>query len=317
MTNNTETSNHLAERIIDVSELHKSYKEIHAVKGISFYVKKGDLFAFLGPNGAGKSTTIDILTTVLKNDSGTITIDGLTLGPDDFKIKQNIGVVFQDKVLDDLLTVRENLLFRGTLYNFSKEEVQKRVDKAIEMTDVGSFQNRRYKTLSGGMKRRVDITRALINTPKILFLDEPTTGLDPMSRKQIWNTIENLRKDFGMTIFLTTHYMEEADNADYVVVIVQGEIAAKGTPTELKEKYSHDHLHIKPGSMETLVSKLQADGVAYQVVADLVKIPLKSSVEAIPLIQRYQAEIVSLSVVNGSMDDAFLNITGKEIDQYD
>ncbi|MGD9605582.1 MAG: ABC transporter ATP-binding protein [Bacilli bacterium] len=306
-----------SEKIIQVTNLHKSYKDVHAVKGINFYVNKGDLFAFLGPNGAGKSTTIDILTTILDRDQGEIIIDGMEIGKKDFDIKKIIGVVFQDKVLDELLTVKENLLFRGTLYGLIPTELEERVNHALKMTNLETIKNRRYKTLSGGQKRRVDIARALINIPKILFLDEPTTGLDPMSRQQIWRTIEKLRKDYGMTIFLTTHYMEEADNADYVVVIVEGNIAASGTPTELKNGYSHDTLMIKPKKIETLLEQLTNEKVEYEVIADFVKINLKSSVEAIPLINQYQENIVSFSVVNGSMDDAFLSITGKGMEDYD
>ena len=305
------------ERIIQVNNLHKSYKDVHAVKGINFCVKKGDLFAFLGPNGAGKTTTIDILTTILNFDSGTITIDGFNIGKDDFEIKKIIGVVFQDKVLDDLLTVKENLLFRGTLYGLKKEDVEKQVNHALKMTNLESIQNRRYKTLSGGQKRRVDIARALINIPKILFLDEPTTGLDPMSRQHIWRTIEKLRKEYGMTIFLTTHYMEEADNADYVVVIVEGNIAAMGTPTELKNQFSHDTLMIKPKHLSNFIEQLAKEQIEFRAIADVVEVLLSSSMDAIPLIKQYQDEIISFSVVNGSMDDAFLSITGKGMEEYD
>ncbi|MDD3107547.1 MAG: ATP-binding cassette domain-containing protein [Bacilli bacterium] len=305
------------DHIITVSNLHKSYKEIHAVKGINFYVKKGDLFAFLGPNGAGKSTTIDILTTILQSDMGNVEIDGFEIGKDDFKIKELIGVVFQDKVLDDLLTVKENMLFRGSLYGFDKDDLHHRVEQALKMTNLEEIENRRYKELSGGQRRRVDIARALINLPKILFLDEPTTGLDPMSRQQIWRTIEFLRKKHGMTIFLTTHYMEEADNADYVVVIVEGEIAAFGTPTELKNEYSHDILMIKPDDVNLFSQKLTEETLDHTIIADFVKIILKNSLEAVPIINRYEKEIISFSLINGSMDDAFLTITGKGIEEYD
>ena len=303
-------------RIIEVNNLHKSYKDVHAVKGISFYVNYGDLFAFLGPNGAGKSTTIDMLTTILEKDQGEVVIDDLTLGKDDFKIKKTIGVVFQDKVLDDNLTVIQNLTHRAKLYNFSKEEVEKRVNNAMEMTNVTSFSHRRYKLLSGGQKRKVDIARALLNTPKLLFLDEPTTGLDPKSRKDIWKTIENLREQYGMTIFLTTHYMEEADNADYVVVIVEGKIAAKGTPIELKLQYSQDYLIVKPKKDVDFKEQLDGELVHYQQIADFFKISLESSFDAIPLINKFKDLIHSFEVVSGSLDDAFVNITGKGIDEY-
>jgi len=208
-------------------------------------------------------------------------------------------------------------LFRAALYGLSAKEAEAKVQNALQMTNLEDIQNRRYKVLSGGQKRRVDIARALINVPKILFLDEPTTGLDPMSRQQIWKTIEKLRADFGMTIFLTTHYMEEADNADYVVVIVGGSIAAMGTPTELKNKHSRDTLMMKPKELEPFVKALKKEKLEYTVIADVVKIRLLRSVDAIPLINRYQDDIISFSVVNGSMDDAFLSITGRGIEDYD
>jgi len=303
-------------KIIEVNQLHKSYKDVHAVKGISFYVNKGDLFAFLGPNGAGKSTTIDILTTVLDKDSGEVVIDNMKLGDKDFDIKKNIGVVFQDKVLDDLLTVTENLTIRAKLYTTKKEVVRERVENAINMTNIAPLADRRYNTLSGGQKRRVDIARALLNTPKILFLDEPTTGLDPTSRKNVWNTIEMLREKFGMTIFLTTHYMEEANDADYVVIILDGNITAKGTPSEIKEEFSNDYLIIKPNDFSKFDKLLNNANISYVKTADVYKLAIKSSIDAIPIINQFKDEIISFNVISGSLDDAFVNITGREIDDY-
>ena len=232
----------LDKKIIEVSNLKKSYGDIEAVKGIDFYVDEGSLFAFLGLNGAGKSTTIDMMCTFLKADSGKIKIDNYEVNKDDDKIKSLIGVVFQDSVLDDLLTVKENLKVRSKLYNMSKSEFDKNLEEIAHVTSINDFLNRQYGKLSGGQRRRADIARALINKPKILFLDEPTTGLDPNSRKSVWDMIRRLQEENNMTVFLTTHYMEEAAKADYIIIMNEGKIEAKGTTYELKEKYTKDKM---------------------------------------------------------------------------
>ncbi len=200
--------------IIEVSNLHKSYGSVHAVKGLDFYVENGKIFAFLGPNGAGKSTTIDIICTFLKPDSGSVTVDGHVLGHEDGAIRASIGAVFQDNLLDNLLTVEENLRTRGSFYGLKGKTLEAAAKKAAEITGVTELMKRPYGKLSGGQRRRCDISRALVHTPKILFLDEPTTGLDPQTRKAVWETITSLQKETGMTVFLTTHYMEEAAGAD-------------------------------------------------------------------------------------------------------
>ena len=232
------------ESIIEVKGLKKSFGTTEVVKGIDFSVEKGSLFAFLGTNGAGKSTTINMLTTLLKKTEGSVLINGFELGKDDLKIKESIGVVFQNSVLDDLLTVKENLYFRGSLYSLNKNDLKNRISNAVEITDCGEFLNKKYGKLSGGQRRRADIASALINQPKVLFLDEPTTGLDPTTRLSIWNNISYMQKDLGMTVFLTTHYMEEASKADDICIISKGEIIEKGTPISLKEKYTVDLLKI-------------------------------------------------------------------------
>ncbi|MDD3713041.1 MAG: ATP-binding cassette domain-containing protein, partial [Candidatus Izemoplasmatales bacterium] len=221
------------EKIINVENLSKNYGEVKAVKGIDFYVEKGSLFAFLGPNGAGKTTTINILSTLISMDSGKVEINGIKLGEHEDLIRSSIGIVFQEGVLDPLLTIKENLEVRGSFYGISKDKLKERIESALEIAGITNIANRRYGILSGGQKRRADIARALINSPKILFLDEPTTGLDPQTRKNVWNTIMYLKNNENMTVFLTTHYMEEAEKADYVVIIDNGQIAAKGTPSYL------------------------------------------------------------------------------------
>jgi len=300
-------------KILEVTDLKKSYASVEAVKGISFYVEAGKLFAFLGPNGAGKSTTIDILCTLLGFDGGTVNIDGQILGKDDYKIRCEIGVVFQDSLLDPLLTVEENLYTRGSFYNLSKQQLDEAVIKAADAAGVKEFMDRPYGKLSGGQRRRADIARALVNTPKILFLDEPTTGLDPQTRKNIWETIRKLQTSNNMTVFLTTHYMEEAADADYVLVIDNGLIAAKGTPVDLRERYSSDTLKMRSNSTNDLKALLEKLQMEYHVNGDTFTVKLKSTIDAIDIIEKCKDYITNLEVVNGTMDDAFIGITGKGI----
>ena len=301
--------------IITVSSLKKSFGKVKAVKGIDFSVKKGSLFAFLGPNGAGKSTTIDILCTLNKFDEGEITIAGYDMNRDAQEIRNRIGVVFQDNLLDKKLTVRENLMIRAGFYHKTKQQKKAAVEAAAKCSEIEEFIDRNYGTLSGGQRRRVDIARALLNTPTILFLDEPTTGLDPQTRKHIWETVERLRKENDMTIFLTTHYMEEAAKADYIVVIDDGLIVAEGTPYELKEKYSYNHIRIKPkaGKEKTLSSRLSEKKLEWTEESEFVDVKIKSTLEAIAILQPLTELIESFEVLYGTMDDVFLNITGKEL----
>lgn len=301
------------EKVIEVMHLQKYYKDVQAVKNISFFVEKGGLFAFLGPNGAGKSTTINTICTFLQPDSGTVVVNGHLLGKEDDKIRRDIGTVFQENLLDDLLTVKENLMLRGGLYGLKGKELANAVSKAAKCSDVEDFLNRPYEKLSGGQRRRCDIARALLHTPKILFLDEPTTGLDPQTRQSVWNTVKRLQVQEGMTVFLTTHYMDEAENADYVVVIDNGIIAAKGTPFSLKEAYTSDRLKMKCIDQKRAVQLLKQKNIAYQETADYIEIAGKTTKEFIPILSEIQENIVDYTVEKGSMNDVFLNITGKEI----
>ncbi len=301
------------EKIIEVKNLYKSYGEVQAVKGIDFYVEKGKLFAFLGPNGAGKSTTINVICTLLNYEQGEVTLDGLKLGTDDALIRKQIGIVFQDSVLDNLLTVEENLRIRGSFYGLNSKALDEAIQQSLEVTDIVELRNRRYGQLSGGQRRRADIARALIHRPKILFLDEPTTGLDPQTRKSVWNMIEYLYVNQGVTVFLTTHYMEEAAKADYVVVIDNGQIVAKGTPIELKEKYSTDSLQVKPINKSLVKELLKKEKIIFSEVSDTLIISLTSTIEAIPMLKLLDGAISAFQVLNGTMDDAFIGITGKEM----
>lgn len=298
----------MAEYSIEINGLEKSYGAVKAVRGASFYVEKGALFALLGENGAGKSTTIDVLSTLLKPDKGTVHINGHTLGQDDAAIRQKIGIVFQQSVLDDLLTVRENLMVRGGFYGFSHAELKQRIHDLCAPLGIDEFLNRRYGKLSGGQRRRADIARALLNRPDILYLDEPTTGLDPASRQAIWSLVQNLQRSSGTTVLLTTHYMEEAARADYVVVMGHGKVLGRGTPHELKNTYARDALHIEPLNMEEMLRTLRQDGVTPAHANGRIHIELASTTDALPLLARYGTGIKNFEVAAGSMDEAFLNI---------
>lgn len=301
------------EKIIEVRRLTKTYDDITAVNDIDFYVEKGKLFAFLGPNGAGKSTTIDMLCTLLKPDKGEIIINGYQIAKNDSKIRESIGVVFQDSLLDPLLTVRENLLTRAKFYQIPKSELKSRVEQAAIAADVMDFIDRPYGKLSGGQRRRADIARALVNTPKVLFLDEPTTGLDPQTRRSVWETITNLQVNQGLTVFLTTHYMEEAASADYVMIIDDGEIVAKGTPYELRNTYSTDMLKIEPIDHAALDELFQANEINYNNEHQLMIIKIANAKEALSILKLAEPLIANFEVLHGTMDDVFIEITGKEI----
>lgn len=301
------------EHIIEVENLQKSYGNVKAVKDVSFYVEPGKLFAFLGPNGAGKSTTINSICTFLKPDSGKVTVNGYTLGQQDDEIRNSIGTVFQESLLDDLLTVKENLEIRGSFYHMKKRQLQEAIQWVSKVTEIEDFLNRPYEKLSGGQRRRADIARGLIHTPKILFLDEPTTGLDPQTRKNVWETIQKLQKTNGMTVFLTTHYMDEAQEADYCIIVDNGMVAEKGTPFELKEKFAKDKLQLKWKNETALKTKLVGEHIHFSEKVDYLEVILQNTMEALPVLDLCRNDIDGFSVIKGSMDDVFLNITGKEM----
>lgn len=295
--------------IIDIKNLNKSFGEIKAVSNISFCVKEGELFAFLGINGAGKSTTINMLCAQLAKDSGDIFVDGIDLDKNPDCIKGRIGVVFQGSSLDAQLTVKDNLESRAALYGIFKDEFKKRIEELTKLLDFKNLLNRKLKNLSGGQKRRIDIARALIHEPKILILDEPTTGLDPQTRKTIWNVISTLRKNNNMTVFLTTHYMEEAAEADYVVIIDSGKVIAKGTPLELKNTYSGDFITL----YSTEEDKVKSLGLEYEKIKDAYRISVANTKVATELIINNPDLFVDYEITKGKMDDVFLNVTGKNL----
>ena len=297
-------------KILEINGLHKNFGTVEAVKGIDFYIDTGSLFAFLGQNGAGKSTTINIILGLLKSDKGNI--DYSSFGSFE-AFKQNIGVVFQNNVFDDNLSVRENLLLYGELYLKNAKTVRTRFAEICELLSLEEYAEQRFKTLSGGQKRKAEIARALFNSPRVLFLDEPTTGLDPKTRAEVWNVLHKIRHESGMTIFLTTHYMEETSDADKVVIIHKGQSVCEGSPAELKAKYSHDKLLITPSNAKTLERDLSTRGFEFEKITDTYKVKIQSAAQSIDLLYALKDNVRYYESVKGSMDDVFLNAVGEEI----
>ncbi len=296
--------------ILKVINLNKSFKELKAVDNLSFVVESGKLFAFLGQNGAGKSTTINMVIGVLPKDSGEIIFDeNKTFS----EFKNKIGVVFQNNVFDDNLTVKENLMFYGNLYANKNFNVLKRYNELLELFDFKKFENKKFKMLSGGQKRKVEVARALFNTPEILFLDEPTTGLDPRTRAEVWKVINNIRNQTGMTVFLTTHYMEETNDADEVVIIHNGKIIVSGTPSELKDKYSSDKIKIVPKNIKNFEKFLKDNKFNFVKISDYYEMFCKDINLEIDILNKLKNEIKFFEVVRGSMDDVFLNAVGESL----
>lgn len=295
--------------IIEISHLNKTFGDIRAVQDLSFRVKEGELFAFLGVNGAGKSTTINILCGQLSKDSGSVTICGSDLDKSTEEIKRSIGVVFQNSVLDKELSVRDNLASRAALYGIKGRDFQKRLAELANMLEFKSLLKRPIGKLSGGQRRRIDIARALLHRPKILILDEPTTGLDPQTRNLLWQVIGNLRKEEKMTVFLTTHYMEEAADADYVVILDSGRIAAEGTPLELKNTYTGDFITIYGESKE----RIRSLNVPYKPSKDAFRVSVSNTAAATELILKHPEIFKDYEITKGKMDDVFLAVTGKKL----
>ena len=295
--------------IIEINHLSKSFGEVKAVQDLSFRVKEGELFAFLGVNGAGKSTTINIMCGQLLKDSGSVKIDGMDLDTSLNLIKSELGVVFQNSVLDSALSVYDNLESRAALYGIIGSDFKARLNELAELLEFKDLLKRTVGKLSGGQRRRIDIARALLHSPKILILDEPTTGLDPQTRAMLWKVISSLRKSESMTVFLTTHYMEEAADADYVVIIDSGKIVAEGTPLELKNKYTGDFITIY-GVNEKTVKEL---GYPFEKMRDAYKLSVPNTKAATELIIKYPEVFTDYEITKGKMDDVFLSVTGKRL----
>lgn len=295
--------------IIEINNLSKSFSEIKAVDDLSFKVKEGELFAFLGVNGAGKSTTINIICGQLKKDSGSVIINGCDLDGNRDSIKSEIGVVFQNSVLDKALSVKDNLESRAALYGITGKAFGDRLNELSLLLDFKDLLKRSVGKLSGGQRRRIDIARALLSRPKILILDEPTTGLDPQTRKLLWSVIGDLRKNENMTVMLTTHYMEEAAEADYVVILDSGKIAAEGTPLELKNTYTGDFITLYGVSDE----EVKALGVPFEAIKEAFRLSVKNTRQATELIINHPEIFRDYEITKGKMDDIFLAVTGRSL----
>lgn len=297
--------------IIEIEGLKKYYGDVKAVDGIDLAVEEGSLFAFLGLNGAGKSTTINIMCSLLRKDCGKVTIDGYDLDRQADRIKSLIGMVFQNSVLDARLSVKDNLSVRASFYGLCGKQWKERLEELTELFALKELLNRAYGKLSGGQRRRVDLARGIINRPKVLILDEPTTGLDPQTRISVWQIVQDLRKNDNMTVFLTTHYMEEANRADRVVIIDNGKIAAGGSPSELKENYSSDYVKLFLPRTEQTDKRLADHPFEYE--DHYYRIKVANSVAAKGFLARFDDLTQDFEVVKGDMDDVFLQVTGKNL----
>lgn len=302
----------MSENAIEIKDLVKKFGDFTAVDGASFTVKRGELFAFLGVNGAGKSTTINIICGTLPRNGGSVTVDGMDIDKDLQKIKSKLGVVFQGSVLDRVLTVKENIKSRAALYGIFGAEFEKRYNELNELLGLKELEGRAVGKLSGGQRRRADIARALVHNPSILILDEPTTGLDPQTRKTVWHVIADLRKRNDMTVLLTTHYMEEATDADDVVIIDCGKVVASGTPVELKNKYTGDFITFYTDEID--LTKIQElGGGKAEKVSGGYRIEIENTAKATELIRKHPELFIDYEISKGKMDDVFLNATGKHI----
>lgn len=294
--------------IIEIQNLSKSFGNFIAVDNISFKVREGDLFAFLGTNGAGKSTTISMICSLLEKTSGKIIIDGYNMDKNVNKIRSLLGIVFQNNVLDDLLTVKENLSIRAKFYGFHGQNLTTCLNELKILFELDDIWNRQFGKLSGGQKRKCEIARSVLHKPKILILDEPTTGLDPKTRASIWNLVKNMQKKYGMTVFLTTHYMEEAAIADYVVIIKRGKILAEGTPDKLKNIYGKDTLKLQFKNQNKGIHSLENLGYFPEIKGDYITISIENSFEALNILNTIN-DILDFEFIKGSMDDVFLEVT--------
>lgn len=298
-------------KVIEIKNLKKHFGEVKAVDDVSFSVEEGELFAFLGLNGAGKSTTINIICGVYEKDDGEVLVDGISVTDKTNDYKSKLGVVFQESALDKKLSVKDNLESRAALYGIFGEKFEKRFDEVDHLLHVKEFKNKPVEKLSGGQRRRADIARAIIHNPKILILDEPTTGLDPQTRSYVWKTLDYLRKTFNTTVFLTTHYMEEAADANNIVILDCGKIVAQGTPLSLKNKYTGDFIRLY-GVDENLIKNM---GVKYDILPEGFKIEVKNTEEATKLILRYPDVFKDYEITKGRIDDVFLSVTGKKLEE--
>lgn len=300
------------EGIVTVEGLAKRYGSVQALGGISFTVRRGSLFSLLGVNGAGKSTAINILCSILQKDKGAVSVCGFDLDTRADEIKKRVGVVFQATVLDDLLSVKDNLLTRAAFYGLRGAALRDRLRALTEMLELGDILNRPFGKLSGGQRRRADIARGLLNNPELLILDEPTTGLDPHTRRNVWELVRTLQREQGLTVLLTTHYMEEAEGSDRVVILDAGKVVADATPVRLKNDYSRSYLYLY-GERAQLCAALAALGIPFEETAGGVRLAMKDASAARAFLQEHAALCGDFEFRKGDMDDVFLAVTGKQL----
>ena len=299
--------------IIQVEHFSKKYGDFTAVDDISFTVDEGSVFAFLGPNGAGKSTTINTLCTILDKTEGTLTINGHDVCEERSSVRKDIGIVFQDSTLDAQMTVEENLKYHCSFYKVPKNEVRERINFALDLVELTEWKRAAMGSLSGGMKRRAEIARGLVHDPKVLFLDEPTTGLDPQTRANVWEYIQRLQKQKNMTIFLTTHYMDEAEVCSKIVIMDHGKIVAQDTPENLKHLYTGTEVDVICTQTEPLEAALRERKVSYRKDGKKLIFHTKKAPAALEILSAHRGEVTDFEVKNGTLNEVFLAITGKEI----
>jgi ABC-2 type transport system ATP-binding protein len=301
--------------VVEVRELVKRFEAVPAVNGVSFSVGPGEAFGLLGPNGAGKSTTISILCTLLSPTSGTASVAGFDVAHDPLRVRRRIGLVFQDPTLDEYLTAEENLRFHAQLYRVPRSQIAARLDAVLEMVELSERRTSLVRTFSGGMKRRLEIARGLMHSPEVLFLDEPTVGLDPQTRSHIWSYINELRVRERITMFLTTHYMDEAENCDRIAIIDHGELVATGSPEELKEKVGHDRIDLEVDDEAEAIRELrQAFGIEGTVSEGLVSFQVAGAEQLAPrLLAELRTPARSIRIARPTLDDVFMSYTGRTI----
>jgi len=302
-------------RVIEVERLVKKYGDIEAVRGIDLAVEQGEVFGFLGPNGAGKTTTISILCTLLRPTAGQARVAGIDVSRDPGAVRSRIGLVFQDPSLDDQLTARENLDLHGRIYGIAGPVRRQRIDELLQVVELADRANSLVRTFSGGMKRRLEIARGVLHHPQVLFLDEPTLGLDPQTRKHIWDYLNELRRREGVTLFMTTHYMDEAEFCDRIAIIDRGQIVALGTPVELKGRIGGDVITVSVGDVPAAAQEIQTRfGIAPLAANGTLRIEVPDGASFLPrLVRELPMRIDSVSLSRPSLDDVFLKLTGHAI----
>ena len=300
---------------MSVRGLVKRYGDLEAVRGIELTVRRGEIFGFLGPNGAGKSTTISVLCTLLKPTAGEATVAGFDVARQPEEVRARIGLVFQDFSLDDQLTARENLRFHAMAYGVPRDERAERIDRALAMVDLADRADSAVKTFSGGMKRRLEIARGILHTPEVLFLDEPTLGLDPQTRARVWDHLRDVQRTAGITVFMTTHYMEEAEWCDRIAIIDGGRIVAEGTPEELKAQVGGDVILLQTQDDSRAIAEIAARFQLTATRADGgLRIETAAAAEFVPrLVRELSVPVTTVTIRRPSLDDVFLKLTGRAI----